>query len=527
MNRSGIMSGTVAALALMLCAPAGAHAATVRMSDTFTGRSAVFTAAPGERNAVEVVQAGGRVVFTDAGAPVTVGDGCSAEGVSVSCPGSVASVDLGDGDDTADVAGADAGVQGGPGNDEILVGRDGGAGGGDGDDRVERQAHVVSGAPPFGGPQPDLDGGPGDDVILGSDAADEALYGGPGDDRIYGRGGVLDSLSGGDGNDLLDGSGPTEVLAFGGEGDDTLIAGDGAGQISVPDGQGIATYVYDDSHLWGGPGDDRLIGAAGPDRLDGGPGADSMRGGAGDDVADYTARTAPLTITADDRPGDGEAGENDDVGSDIEDIIGGAGDDRLVGSPGENVIDGAEGNDDIVGGGGRDFLRGGPGTNVIDAVDGNGEQFERVAFWDPETPPDISWYDDDVDCSSATGTDEVRVDRGLDRLEHCGRADVTYVDPPERTLAVDRAGVVRVSMRCPKTATGPCAGQTRIDDRSGRHALSSAAPFRVPRGRTRVVRVRLAATTRRTFQRHRTLAVSLRTARPGRRMHQPARLRKR
>src|SRR6185369_14393335 len=99
------------------------------------------------------------------GAPITVGDGCSAEGVSVSCPGSVASVDLGDGDDTADAAGVDADVQGGPGNDAILVGRDGGAGGGDGDDRVERQPHVVSGPPPFGGPQPDLDGGPGDDVI--------------------------------------------------------------------------------------------------------------------------------------------------------------------------------------------------------------------------------------------------------------------------------------------------------------------------------------------------------------------------
>src|SRR3954447_24153610 len=67
-----------------------------------------------------------------------------------------------------------------------------------------------------------------------------------------------------------------------------------------------------------GAGNDQVSLGAGADTLKPGTGADVLAGGAGLDVADYSARTRDLTIMLDDHAGDGEAGEGDNVRSDVE-----------------------------------------------------------------------------------------------------------------------------------------------------------------------------------------------------------------
>jgi Ca2+-binding RTX toxin-like protein len=68
-----------------------------------------------------------------------------------------------------------------------------------------------------------LDGGAGDDVLIGSTEAD-ALIGGEGDDTLYGNAGD-DALSGGDGKDALFGQAGRDAL-FGGRGNDLLVGAD-------------------------------------------------------------------------------------------------------------------------------------------------------------------------------------------------------------------------------------------------------------------------------------------------------------
>ena len=165
-------------------------------------------------------------------------------------------------------------------------------------------------------------GGAGSDILSGTPNND-ALYGEDGGDNLYGHAG----------NDLLDG----------GAGDNT----------------------YDD-----GAGDDTIVGGPNNDTWHPGPGRDSFSGGAGDNTVDYRDRTAPVTVTVDGQADDGEAGEGDNVGTQVEEIAGGSGNDRLAaGAFGANISGGA-GNDTITGSPEEDRLVGDEGDDVIDSRDG-------------------------------------------------------------------------------------------------------------------------------------------------------------
>jgi len=99
--------------------------------------------------------------------------------------------------------------------------------------------------------------------------------------------------------------------------------------------------------FWGGNGDDRLIS---------GPAADEIYGEAGQDVVDYSGRTAPVTVDLiTDQPVNGAAGEKDKIKG-VEDVLGGAGADKLNGSDGPNEILGGKGADTIVAKGGQDTI---------------------------------------------------------------------------------------------------------------------------------------------------------------------------
>lgn len=129
----------------------------------------------------------------------------------------------------------------------------------------------------------------------------------------------------------------------------------------------------------GGDGDDTITGGDGNDTLSGGNGNDTFKtstgasadgdddyiGGAGTDKMDYSGRTANLTVTMDGVTGSGQTGESDTLEADMEDLIGGSGDDTLSGNTNSNHIQGGAGNDTIWGG-----LANGTCTSDVDVLDG-------------------------------------------------------------------------------------------------------------------------------------------------------------
>ncbi|HMO25359.1 MAG TPA: hypothetical protein PKB10_03750, partial [Tepidisphaeraceae bacterium] len=107
-------------------------------------------------------------------------------------------------------------------------------------------------------------------------------------------------------------------------------------------GPGNDTLAGANGHdtLVGGPGDDSLSGGNGNDVLVGGPGADLFNGGPGRDTADYSYRTANLSLTIDSTANDGEPNEFDNILGDVENVLGGAGNDVIIGNAKDNYLAG-------------------------------------------------------------------------------------------------------------------------------------------------------------------------------------------
>lgn len=95
--------------------------------------------------------------------------------------------------------------------------------------------------------------------------------------------------------------------------------------------------------------------------LDGGPGADDLGGGGGQDTVSFASRTVGVVARIG-SAGDGEEGEGDVIAGDVENLMGGSGDDVLIGSDGPNRLDGGTGADRLEGLGDRDLLYGGDGS---------------------------------------------------------------------------------------------------------------------------------------------------------------------
>ena len=96
--------------------------------------------------------------------------------------------------------------------------------------------------------------------------------------------------------------------------------------------------------LHGLDGNDLLFGGSGNDTLDGGPGADTLIGGPGADTADYSLSPTAVTVSLLTGTGSGGDAQGDVLGG-IENLIGSAHDDMLVGDAGPNSLTGGAGND--------------------------------------------------------------------------------------------------------------------------------------------------------------------------------------
>jgi len=184
------------------------------------------------------------------------------------------------------------------------------------------------------------------------------------------------------------------VIGLGGFDDSVSIEGPlGAMTVEVHGGAGADNIegAVNNDKLFGDEGADSLVDGAGDDTVNGGPGDDLIHpgtgrdeifGGSGRDTAYYNDRTAGLTITLDDRADDGEAGEGDNVHSDVEDILGGSGPDRLVGTDGGNDLTGNDGDDSLAGLGSEDRLDAGEGNDFIDSRDGGFDSVDCGAGFD-------------------------------------------------------------------------------------------------------------------------------------------------
>lgn len=179
-----------------------------------------------------------------------------------------------------------------------------------------------------------------------------------GDDVLYGQGGK-DFIDGGWGEDLLDGGADDDFLK-GDQGNDTLAGGSG-NDVMLGDnldwGGGLPSRHHGNDVLDGGSGDDSLGGNGGSDALYGGPGNDILQGD--DGVLDGVE-------------GDAAHFFGDDL------LDGGSGDDRLWGGGGDDLLFGGEGHDDLIGDSpdhpvryhGNDFLDGGAGNDTLRGMGG-------------------------------------------------------------------------------------------------------------------------------------------------------------
>ncbi len=164
-------------------------------------------------------------------------------------------------------------------------------------------------------------------------------------------------LEGRDLDDVIAVSGvATAATLSGGGGDDVLAGGDG---------NDILNAGADADRLDGGAGNDTLNGDPGDDTLTGGTGVDVFNGGTGTDLADFSLRTSPVTVSMDGTANDGAPAEGDNVRTDVENAVGGSGNDVLLGGTVANVLSGAAGEDSLDGDAGNDVLDGGADADVL------------------------------------------------------------------------------------------------------------------------------------------------------------------
>ncbi|NQV69612.1 MAG: calcium-binding protein, partial [Pseudohongiella sp.] len=178
--------------------------------------------------------------------------------------------------------------------------------------------------------------------------------------------------------------------------------------------------------LYGEDGDDQLYGGEQQDLLDGGPGNDTLIGGAGwvdtliggdgIDTTDYSATTlgvkvdlvAGKALGSERFAWDDPENTDSDILIDIENIIGGSGNDVLIGNEYSNSITGGAGNDELYGEAGNDTLDGGNQNDLLDGGAGDdalygGQGNDTFVFYSgsgADTVHDFTHGDDRLDLSA-------------------------------------------------------------------------------------------------------------------------------
>ena len=452
------------------------------------GGAITFTAPGDETNTIVVTRDADSVNVTDvAGAPIGTAGVCSDPDFpttpsSVECayaPGVTVAfgATLGPRGDSADLSALTNGtgnVSGEAGDDQLtgtsgadtLKGDDGsdtltGRGGAD---QLDGGANVPSVPTPGSGmtPGPELvDTVSYADKTAGVTVTLDGVANEPDGDVITN----LESITGGAGNDVLIGDGGRNVISAeagndtvsGGGGDDFLF-GDSGGEnggddvLSGEDGDDVRPGGVRADQLNGGAGDDVLRGLGffgpAPDEFQR-DGNDTYNGGTGVDRAEVFSgwndpvttlpTNEPVRVTLDGRANDGPGTQADNVGTDVEDVTTGAGNDTLTGNDAFNVLTSQAGDDTVDAGAGSDVVSAGDRDDVVSARDG---------------------YADDIDCGP--GTDRATVDQ-LDRV----RSNCEQVDRVAVAAALE-------DKQPTATFTGPISG-AKVDAGTGIRVTADAS----------------------------------------------------
>ncbi len=221
----------------------------------------------------------------------------------------------------------------------------------------------------------------GQDFLYGDRGAD-VIYGGDGNDELYGWTGN-DIMYGNDGNDLLKGEGDNDVMF----GDD--------GEVTIVPGKPTLNYDLIRTINPGTGGDDTMDGSDGGDIMLGGPGGDTMNGSTGDDVLlgdngrlDYTYQSSIDASLID------LIESTDHNSGDVDHIYGYEGDDFIIGGIEGDII---FGDSNVPGVSGKDIVIGDNGK--IDFVPNPGIKSSEVSFIETTDTVVGTGGDDEIDGS--------------------------------------------------------------------------------------------------------------------------------
>lgn len=203
----------------------------------------------------------------------------------------------------------------------------------------------------------------GDDLVCGGDGADH-LRGGSGDDRLLGEGdGELT------GDVLVDGPGDDHYVGGADDKSDRLhhrraesgITADLQAETVVGESSGSDTHAEIDI-LRASRHDDRITGSTSPDLVWALAGDDVIDGNGGESDTAYGGPGADMITDVDFQHGD--RGADTMQGGTV--VMGGPGDDHLLGSAIGDELQGGPGDDLLEGFGGQDRLAGNEGDDVLD-----------------------------------------------------------------------------------------------------------------------------------------------------------------
>src|SRR5581483_3210493 len=113
--------------------------------------------------------------------------------------------------------------------------------------------------------------------------------------------------------------------------------------------------------------------------IQGGTGNDTMVGGSGTNVLDYSDHNAKQGIVFDLGAGTGGmTGETDTYTGTITKFCGGAGNDSITGTTGDDIINAGAGNDTVNGLDGNDQIWDGAGNDSVNGGDGNDSLYSNA-----------------------------------------------------------------------------------------------------------------------------------------------------
>jgi Ca2+-binding RTX toxin-like protein len=204
-------------------------------------------------------------------------------------------------------------------------------------------------------------------------------------------------------------------IVFAGVEDHTVYMGDGNDTFSAAGSTPAGAPLGSAITVYGGLGNDAF------NQGTAASGDETLWGGDGTDTVSYASRSAVVTVTMGATADDGETGEADDIGDDVEVVTGGTGDDDLTAATGGSTINGGPGADTLTGDDGNDTLNGDAGDDILVGGDGN-DVLSGGA--------DNDTFDEETD---PNGGDTFNGGAGTDLLDYSARAAALTVTMDGKT----------------------------------------------------------------------------------------------